>query len=83
MLVQLSPDLKDFVQEKVASGSFGSEAEVMITALELMKRDEEAALSRIREEVEIGAIQAERGEFVNQTISEIFDEAEREYRDSL
>lgn len=81
MHVSLTEKLEKIVREKVSSGLYNNASEVIREALRLMLKSDEVEslkLERLREAVAIGAEQAERGEFVKQTVSEIAVEAKRE-----
>lgn len=81
MHISLTDELEQAVRDKVASGLYNNASEVVREALRLMVRNDELEqlkLERLREALAIGAEQAERGEFVDQTISEIVAEAKRE-----
>jgi antitoxin ParD1/3/4 len=65
MELPLPPELQRFVDEKVKSGQFDSAAEVITTALELMKDQDEMTaedIEELRAEVAIGIEQLDRGE---------------------
>lgn len=79
--ISLTSELEQIVREKVASGFYNNASEVVREALRQMVKNDELErlkLERLREAVAIGAEQAERGEFVDQTVSEIAAEAKRE-----
>ena len=65
MNVSLTPELEQFVQQKVKSGNYLSASEVVREALRLMQeRDQlrELRLDELRKFVAVGIEQAERGE---------------------
>lgn len=77
MNVSLTPELTRFVEEKVRSGMFHSQSEVIRLGLRLLKeRDEvhQARLGRLRDEVAVGLEQARRGELLDG--EEVFAELE-------
>ncbi len=82
MHISLTPRLEAFVKAKVASGFYNNSSEVIREALRFMETHEEwiyqMKLDRLRQEVAKGAEQAERGEFVGQTVSEVIDELKQE-----
>ncbi len=81
MHISLTEKLEKIVKEKVSSGLYNNASEVIRDALRRMLKSEEVEslkLERLREAVAIGAEQAERREFVNQTVNEIATEAKRE-----
>jgi antitoxin ParD1/3/4 len=55
-------DLEQFVQNAIASGKFRSRDE-LISAVLTMFRHREEKLDRLREDIQIGIEQLERGEF--------------------
>lgn len=63
--VTLSPDLEDFVTSKVASGRYGSVAEVIQESLRFLEQHEAllaVPLAELRERIAVGVEQADRGE---------------------
>ncbi len=82
MHISLTPRLEEFVKAKVASGLYNNSSEVIREALRFMESHEELIylmkLQRLQQEVAKGAEQAERGEFVGQTVGEIIDELKQE-----
>lgn len=65
MNVSLTPQLERIVNEKVASGLFGSASEVVREALRLLhERDQlrDLRLEELRKEIRIGIDQLDRGE---------------------
>ncbi len=83
MHISLTPRLEEFVKAKVASGFYNNSSEVIREALRFMETHEEwmyqMKLDRLRQEVAKGAEQAERGEFVDQTVNEVINELKREH----
>lgn len=66
--VSLTPELEQFVQERVASGRYQTASEVVregLRLLELQERDREAAHEALKAKLKRGAAQAERGEVVD------------------
>ncbi len=82
MHISLTPHLEALVKAKVATGLYNNASEVIREALRFMATHEEwiyqMKLDRLRQEVAIGAKQAERGEFVGQTVREVIDELQQE-----
>lgn len=71
MHVSLTEKLEDYVRQKVASGLYNNASEVIREALRLKIATEEsdqARLQRLREAVDIGWEQAERGEFADYSL---------------
>jgi antitoxin ParD1/3/4 len=65
--VSLTPELEQFVQERVASGQYQTASEVVregLRLLELQERDRDAAYKALKAKLKRGAEQAERGEVV-------------------
>jgi antitoxin ParD1/3/4 len=80
MNVSLPEEMVRFVESEVASGEYVSASEVVRDALRTLRHDrqvEEAKLCILREEVEKGLEQADRGEFSDRTIDEIAEEVLR------
>lgn len=81
MNISLTSELDAIVKQKVNSGLYNNASEVVREALRIMlryERTEEAKLAQLRAAVAVGAEQAERGEFIEQSVSEIIAEAEQE-----
>lgn len=82
MHISLTPHLEALVKAKVATGLYNNASEVIREALRFMATHEEwiyqMKLDRLRQEVALGAEQAERGEFVGQTVREVIDELQQE-----
>jgi antitoxin ParD1/3/4 len=67
MNVNLTPELERMVREKVASGLYGSQSEVVREALRLLAEQDrlrEAHLARLRTALAEGLAQADRGELL-------------------
>jgi antitoxin ParD1/3/4 len=65
--VSLTPELDQFVQERVATGRYQTASEVIregLRLLERQERDREAAFAALKVKLKRGADQAERGELV-------------------
>lgn len=68
MNINLTPELEKLVQEKVASGLYNNNSEVVREALRLLAeqdRQREAHLERLRGHLAIGLVQADRGELLD------------------
>jgi antitoxin ParD1/3/4 len=82
MHISLTPELENLVKEKVASGLYNNASEVVREALRRMHQYDEllyqVKFEHLKNAVLLGAEQAEQGEFVKQSFSEIVDEAKRE-----
>jgi antitoxin ParD1/3/4 len=62
--VSLTKHLAGFVKKKVKSGRYGSASEVVREALRNMEQHE-AAVERLRKDIQVGLDQIERGETVD------------------
>lgn len=83
MNVSLTEQMTKFVESAVAGGDYVSASEVVRDALRLLKHERELEaeeLRILREEVERGLEQADRGEFSDRTIDEIAEEVLRKER---
>ena len=82
MHISLTPELENIVRSKVSTGLYNNASEVIREALRFMATHEELVnemkLEKLRTKLAVGAEQARRGEFVDQTVSEIVKEAEQE-----
>ncbi|GJL87026.1 MAG: CopG family transcriptional regulator [Minwuia thermotolerans] len=81
MHVSLTDRLNDYVREKVASGLYNNASEVVREALRRQieqEMSEEARLARLREAIDIGWEQAERGEVSELNIKDILRELDAE-----
>lgn len=81
MNISLTPELNRFLEEKVKSGMYHSQSEVICAGLRLLKeRDQlhEMRLAELREEVAVGLEQARRGELLSG--EEVFKELEERSR---
>ena len=79
--VSPTPEFAEFIEDAVSTGSYVSASEVVRDALRLMRQEQESAaakLALLRRAVEEGLAQAERGEFSDRTVSDIFSAAARE-----
>jgi antitoxin ParD1/3/4 len=64
--IALTPHFDQFVQSKVESGRYQSASEVVRAALRLLEEQEERqSFGRVRQDIEIGWQQSERGDVVN------------------
>jgi antitoxin ParD1/3/4 len=74
LTVALPPDLFAFVQDKVSSGSYETENEVIREALRLLReRDQmrELRLAALRSEIQVGLEESARGQVAPLDIDEI------------
>lgn len=82
MNVNLTPELEKLVQEKVASGLYNNQSEVVREALRLLVEQDrlrEAHLVKLRKALATGLGQADRGELLDGT--EVIDEMRRLLRE--
>jgi antitoxin ParD1/3/4 len=66
--VSLTPELEQFVQQRVATGRYQTASEVIREGLRLLEnqeRDREAAFMSLKAKLKRGSDQADRGEFVD------------------
>lgn len=82
LTIALPEDMEAFVRQRVASGRFASASDVVLEALTLLERRErdreqtrDLVLAEIREEIEVGARQAEAGQLRDGR--EVFEEIRR------
>ena len=79
MNIHLTPELEEFVKQKVASGLYHSASEVICDALTLMEeidRIREVRLEALRKEIQKGLDQVERGEdtvYDEHTLKDLFE----------
>ena len=67
MNVSLTPELEEYLAQKVREGLYRSHSEVVRQALRLLREQDrmlEARLSELRSEVAVGLDQANRGELI-------------------
>ncbi len=82
MNVSLTPELEQFVREKVSSGRYLSASEVVREGLRLLEERErlyQSKLAQLQAEIAIGIEQSDRGEvFDGETVvQELLDEIEQ------
>lgn len=83
MNVSLTPRLEAIIQEKVDSGLYNNASEVIREALRLLveqDRRKEMELQRLRDEIQIGIDDIERGDYSETTAWEIAKELQKENR---
>jgi putative addiction module CopG family antidote len=73
MQVMLTPALDKMVREKVSSGTYGDESEVVRETLRKMM-DEDSALDWLRREAALGFEQLDAGEFFELTEDEMMQQ---------
>jgi putative addiction module CopG family antidote len=77
MTIQMPADVEAIIRRRVASGRYGSEADVLRDALDALDQRGHERYLLLRAKVRAGFEEAERGELVDVT-PELFDELERE-----
>lgn len=80
MNISLTPELESFVDSRVASGRYQSASEVVRAGLRLLEQDElerEAALAEVRQKIQLGLDQIQRGEVFDGEA--VFDELDQEH----
>ena len=79
MHISLTPELEASVKQKVASGYYNNSSEVIRDALRFWENNDQLVqymkLEALRKHLAVGALQAERERFVNQSVSDIITEA--------
>jgi len=74
MNVSLTPAQETFVKQKVKSGKYASQADVLREALDLLRAQEELTqddVAELRELVDVGLAEFERGETAEFTAADI------------
>ena len=61
MTVQITGELQTLIQQEIASGQYGSQDEVLVQAMRLL-RDRREKLDRLRQEIEPALARLDRGE---------------------
>ncbi len=82
MNLELDPSLSQFVSELVASGQYASEAEVVREGLTLLLQrsaERKAALEELRQKIQVGLDEIERGEVGPLDMAAIRAEARRRW----
>ncbi len=79
MHISLTPELEASIRQKVATGYYNNASEVIREALRFCEKNEELVehmkLEALQKRLAIGANQAEQGDFVDQSVSDIITEA--------
>ena len=82
MHISLTTELEKIVKSKVETGMYNNASEVIREALRFMEQHDELVrqmkLERLRDKLAVGAAQAQRGEFADQSVSEIMEEIKSE-----
>lgn len=61
----LPPELRQFVEERVRAGEYSSAEEVLSEAVKLLKFERDAKLRRLRDAVQVGLDELDRGEGID------------------
>ena len=80
MDITLTPEIEHWIQDKVASGLYTSESEVIREAIRLLKDRDELkllAVEDLRREIQRGLDQLDRGESVSLDVERIKSEGRR------
>ncbi len=80
MNISLTPELESFVDSWVASGRYPSASEVVRAALRLLEtaeQERETALAEVRQKIQLGLDQIQRGEVFDGEA--VFDELDQEH----
>ncbi len=83
MNISLTPDLEQYVHGKVQGGMYHSASEVVREGLRLLKQKDEPhqkKLEQLRQEIQIGIDQADRGQLkplTDEVVSDIKDRGRR------
>ena len=83
MHISLTPELENIVKMKVESGLYNNASEVVREALRKVYADDEVRklkLEHLRDAIQIGLDQANRGEFSDRSISDIISDLENNAR---
>ncbi len=79
MHISLTKELETIVRQKVASGYYNNASEVIRDALRFWENNEKLVqymkLELLQKHLAVGASQAKKGDFVNQSVSDIITEA--------
>ena len=76
MNVSLTPELEKLVQDKVASGLYQTASEVIREGLRLLKERDERQQATLREAIQEGLTQLERGTYQDYTDATLKDLAQ-------
>ena len=77
MNVTLTPEVQKFVEEQVKAGRYDSAEAVIAAAVARLQTEEELSsrdVRELREELDVGTTEADRGEFTDFTAEEIIAE---------
>lgn len=83
MQITLTPEIEVIIKQKVASGNYASETEVIKESLRLLQERDEEKLKSLREDLAAAYEQSERGESKTVDIEEIIAENCRKFNGKL
>lgn len=84
--ISLNPQLLEFVENLVSLGGYGTRSEVINQALRQMQEDNilhKLQLFKLQQELNLGAMQAEEGNFVDDTLDGIYKQAYQSHQNNL
>lgn len=73
MEIQLSPELEQIINAKIASGRYPNASEFIREAVLRTIEDEQLKLSKLNEAISVGIEQANKGEFSKRSIQDIIN----------
>lgn len=83
MQITLTPEIEIIIKQKVASGNYASETEVIKESLRLLQERDERKLKSLREDLTAAYRQSERGESKVIDIEEFIAEASQKISGKL
>jgi putative addiction module CopG family antidote len=84
--ISLNPQLLEFVENLVSLGGYGTRSEVINQALRQMQEDSvllKLQLYKLQHELSLGAHQAEEGNFVDDSLDDIYNQALKSHQNKL
>lgn len=79
--IELDPQWETFVQSQLESGRYHSAGDVIQDGLRTLEA-RQSKLRALREHLAVGEAQADRGEFVDQTMEDMLNEFKAEINDA-
>ncbi len=76
MEIELSPEMEQIIQDKVASGRYPNASEFIREAILRAVERDQLKLSKLNEAVAIGMDQAEKGQFSKRSVQDIIESKE-------
>ena len=74
MEIQLSPEIQQIIDDKIASGKYPNASEFIREAVLQSIEREQLKLSKLNEAISIGIEQAEKGEFSKRSVQNIIND---------